>query len=332
MLLCTPRLPRTAVLPVGMAAFGLVWLASPAFAQDVPLKVVVTLKPIHALVLQVMDGTDTPSLVVNGTASPHTYALKPSDAKLFNDADVVFRVSESLEAFTAKVVRSLPKTVQVVTLEQAAGMKTLPRRTGATFEGHNHGGKSHAGHGHGHAPGAKASKTAIDGHLWLDPANAKAAVAVIAETLAAKRPKHADAFKINAAKAIERLKALEADLAVDLKNAAGKPYVVFHDAFQYLEARYGLVPVGSITIDPDIPPSGKRLVDLRKKITTLGASCVFAEPSFENKLVQTVIEGTAAKTGTLDPEGLMVPAGPDAYDVLMRRLSAGLKACLAPSS
>ena len=110
---------------------------------------------------------------------------------------------------------------------------------------------------------------------------------------------------------------------------AGKSYVVFHDAFQYLEVRYGLTPVGSITVDPETPPSGKRLSDLRKKITTLKASCVFAEPSFENKLVQTVIEGTPAKTGVLDAEGLSTPSGPDAYEVIMRKLATSLTDCLA---
>jgi zinc transport system substrate-binding protein len=298
--------------------------------QDVPLKVAVTLKPIHALVVQVMAGVGTPTLVVDGTASPHTYALKPSDAKTLNTADIVFRLSDTVEPFTAKLAKSLPKSVQLVTLEQAPGIMTLPRRAGLTFEKHDHSAKKHAGHDHG--AGTKAPTALVDGHVWLDPANAKAIVSAIAEALSAKRPAQAAMFKANAATARQRLDALDAEVAAELKAVAGKPYVVFHDAFQYLEVRYGLTPVGSITVDPETPPSGKRLTDLRKKIVALRAACVFAEPGFENKIVQTVIEGTAAKTAALDPEGVMVTAGTDAYDQTLRALAASLKGCLSPAS
>ncbi len=324
---CSTRVSRYAILATVIAAGC---ATSVATAQEAQLKVAVTMKPIHALALQVMEGVAKPTLVVDGTASPHTYALKPSDAKMLNEADVLFRVSETLEPFTAKLVRSLPKSVQVVTLEQAVGVKTLARRTNAAFEKHEHSEKQHADHKHGAA--AKSAKVNIDGHIWLNPDNAKAIVTTMVATLSAKRPTQAAVLKANGDKAIARLDLLDQELTKSLKTAAGKPYVVFHDAFQYLEARYGLTPVGSITVDPETPPSGKRLSDLRKKITTLKASCVFAEPSFESKLVQTVIEGTPAKTGVLDAEGLSTPAGADAYEVIMRKLAASLTECLAQAS
>ena len=107
--------------------------------------------------------------------------------------------------------------------------------------------------------------------------------------------------------------------------------MVFHDAYQYLEQRYGLTPVGSVTISPDIAPSAKRLTELRRKISGLKATCVFAEPQFEPKLVDTVVEGTNARKGTLDPEGGAIPAGPDLYFTLMRAIATNLKACLDPA-
>ena len=200
-------------LSAGIALAGL-WTFAATFnavAQQAPLKVVVTIKPIHALVLQVMEGAGAPTLIVDGTASPHTYALKPSDAKVLNDADVVFRVSETLEAFTAKVVRGLPKSVQVVTLEMAPGVIRLARRTGANF--------ASDGHKHDHDHGDKGKAT--DGHVWLDPNNAKAMVVHIATVLAAKRPAMADTFRANAAKATTRLDALSTELAEMLKPVAG---------------------------------------------------------------------------------------------------------------
>ena len=282
------------MLVASMLAAAALATATPAAAQT---KVVVSIKPLHALVAGVMAGVGTPDLLVKGSASPHTYAMKPSDAKALNGADLFFRMSETVEPFTAKVVRALPQRVQVVTLQDAPGLKLLPRRTSNTFEAHTHdGGKGHK-HDHGHSKPAKVEGT-VDGHVWLDPDNATAMVAAIYQALSAKYPASAQAFQDNARALTAKLDALAAELETTLKPVAGKPYIVFHDAFQYLEDRYGLSAVGSISISPDLPPGAKRLSELRKKVVSLGAVCVFAEPQFDTRLVQNLIEGTGARTGS----------------------------------
>ena len=317
----TSLLLRRRPTATGSAIGTLVLLTAmtlPAAAQP---KVVVTIKPVHALVAQVMAGAGIPAIVVDGLASPHTYALKPSDARLLNEADIVFRVSEAVEPFTARVVRSLPKKVEVVTLEATPGIVQLSRRSGTTFET-----DKHAGHAHGH--GAKSAEVR-DGHVWLDPGNAKLMLDRIAAVLAAKDAVRADLYKANATKAKLGIDALDAEIARDLQAVAGKPFIVFHDATQYFEKRYGLNAIGSITVSPDVPPSGKRLADLRKKVGTLNAACVFSEPNFEAKVVQSVIEGSAARTGVLDPEGARLPPGPELYGALMRGLAKSTRECLA---
>ncbi len=312
-----------AILAGGLSAFA----AAPAVAQA---KVVVSIKPLHALVTGVMAGVGTPELLVKGTASPHTYAMRPSDAKALNDADLFFRVSESVEIFTIKVVRALPERVAVVTLQDAPGMRLLSRRTSNAFEGHaldvGHGGS--AKHDGDHAQDGQAS----DGHSWLDPHNAKAMVARIEEALSSTYPSNAATFKANAQKLNADLDALAGELQTKLKPVVGKPYIVFHDAFQYLEARYELNAVGSISISPDVPPSAKRLTDLRKKVVSLNAVCVFAEPQFDTRLVHNLVEGTSARTGTLDAEALALEPGADLYFAMMRRLADDLKGCLAPQA
>jgi zinc transport system substrate-binding protein len=286
------------------------------------ISVVVTIKPLHALVAQVMAGAGTPELLVQGAASAHTYALKPSDATKLNAADVFFRMSETMEPFTAKVAKSLPKRVQVVTLQETQGLKLLRRRTGSTFEDADHGHGSH-GHGHKHGHGA------IDGHAWLDPVNAKAMADRIAQVLGAKEPAKADVFRANADALKAKLDALDGELARELAAVAGKPYVVFHDALQYFEGRYGLKVVGSIAMSPEVPPSAKRLSTLRQRVTSLGTVCVFAEPQFDTRLVDNLVEGTRARTGTIDPEGSKIAAGPDLYFTLLRNLAKDLQTCLA---
>jgi zinc transport system substrate-binding protein len=309
-------------------------LAPRAGAAD--LEVVATIKPIHSLAAAVMAGVAEPRLLIDGAGSPHTFALKPSDAKALNTADVVLRVSDGLEPFMIKVLKSLPKTVRVVTLAEVPDLTLHAMRTGGTFEEHAHEkGGSHTGHKH--SPGKAnhkpddAHEEGQDGHIWLDPANAKLIAAHIADVLATEVPEHADRLKANAAELSARLDALSAELKQGLEPLAGRGYVVFHDAYQYLEQRYGLSPVGSVTIGPDMAPSAKRLTELRRKISGLKATCVFAEPQFEPKLVGAIVEGTSARKGTLDPLGAAVPAGPELYFTIMRSLVANLRACLDPA-
>jgi zinc transport system substrate-binding protein len=295
--------------------------AGPAAAEP---KVVVSIKPLHALVTGVMAGVGSPRLLVDGPASPHTYALKPSDARVLNQADLFFRMSEAVEPFTARIVRSLPRSVEVVTLLDTAGLTLLGLRTGATFER----AADKTGHGsHGaHSPQRSDS---IDGHAWLDPGNARAMVERIREALTSKDSANAAAYRRNADALRQKLDALEAELQGQLAPVAARPYIVFHDAFQYFERRFGLNVVGSISISPEIPPSGKRLTELRRRILASGAMCVFAEPQFDRRLVQNLVEGTDARIGTLDPEGGTLAPGPDLYFVLMRRLAEDIRGCLA---
>jgi len=282
------------------------------------LEVVVSSKPAHALVAGVMRGIATPAVLVDGTASPHTYAMKPSDAQAVNAATVFFRISESLEPFTGKLVKSLPKSVRVVSLAEAPGLRLLARRSGGTFE-------SHAGKGHDQGHGAKGDR---DPHVWLDPGNAKAMVAEIVRVLTAVAPADADKLKANGGDVSASIDALDARLAEDLKPLAGRPFIVLHDAIQYLEQRYRLAAAGSITVSPDVQPSAKRLAELRRKVRSLGAVCVFSEPHVDQRVVNAVIEATPARTGVLDPEGTALRPGPEAYEALMTGLARGLAGCL----
>jgi zinc transport system substrate-binding protein len=325
-------------------ASALLATASPAAAE---LKVTVTIKPVHALVAQVMEGVGTPSLLVQGAASPHTYALKPSDARALNHADVFFRVSEAVEPFTRKIVSALPASVRTVTLAESPGIELLDARTGETFETHDHAAKRGHAHDDGHDHGAHDhdphhehddhghhgdAHGMHDGHVWLDPENARRMIAEIARVLAEASPADAGKFKDNAARADTALVALQAEIGRDLAPVKEKPFIVFHDAFQYFEHRFGLAAVGSITVSPEAQPSAKRLTEIRRKLAALQAACVFSEPQFQAKLVAAVTEGTSARAGTLDPEGALVEPGPAAYATLLRNLASGLTSCLAQGS
>jgi len=331
-------------------------LAAPAVAAGP--NVVVSIKPIHSLVASIMQGVGEPSLIVEGAASPHIYNMKPSNASALQAAKVVFWVGPGLEAFLDKPLDALSGSAKVVELSEAPGLEKLKFREGGAFEAHDHGDEGHGDEGHGeeghkHAEGeaehddAAAPEAAAghdhghdhehghgdtDMHMWLDPVNAKAMAAEIEKTLAEADPDNAGAYKANLEALNKRLDDLDAKLAETVAPVKDKPFVVFHDAYQYFEHRYKVRVAGSITVSPEVLPGAERLSQIHAKIKELGATCVFAEPQFEPKLINVVIEGTPAKSGTLDPEAGTLDAGPDLYFQLMENIGTSLKTCLSSAS
>jgi zinc transport system substrate-binding protein len=282
--------------------------------------VVASIKPVHSMVSAVMAGIGEPELIVKGAASPHNYSLRPSDASALEAADLVFWTGHGLEMFLGDALTTLAAKAEVVELAEAPGITLLPIRDGGAFDAHEPEHEDHAGHDHAEGEG--------DMHFWLDPQNAKLMVAQIAATLSAADPEHAQAYAANAAAYSVTLDAVEAELAAALAPVAHRPFIVFHDAYQYFEARFGLTLAGSVTVSPESMPGAQRIDELRHRVAELGATCVFAEPNFQPAIVNTIIEGTSARAGVLDPEGASLEPGPDLYPQLLRDLGASLLDCL----
>ena len=324
-----------------------VLLIAPA-ASAAP-EVVVSIKPIHSLVASIMEGVAEPGLIVDGAASPHTFTMKPSDARTVEGADVVFWMGPGMEAFLEKPLQALAADATVVEFDDAAGLTKLPFREGGAFEAHDHGheGHEHEDHGHQHeastedgrAHGDHAAEAEgehhhpehgeFDTHLWLDPGNAKAMAAAIEKALASADPDNAATYAANLESLSGRIDALDREIAETIAPVKDKPFIVFHDAYQYFEKHYGIRVAGSITVSPEIMPGAERVAEIHQKVKELGAACVFAEPQFEPKLIQVVTEGTAARSGTLDPEGAALTEGPDLYFELMRSIATSLQDCLS---
>lgn len=292
------------------AVFGLLAVLCATGAQAAP-RVVASIKPLQSLAAGVMDGIATPDVLIKGSASVHAYALRPSDADLLNTADVVFWVDPAFESFLEKPLRALGGNARIVSLKDSPNLKVLPARNGGLWRGND-----------GHDAGGQ------DGHLWLDPDNAKVMVAMMAEVLSAADASNAARYRANAVVMYAKLDALDAELRARLAPVALRPFIVFHDAYQYFENSYSLNAVGSITVSADRAPGARRVLSLKQRVGS-DSLCVFAEPQFEPKLVRMLIGETHARTGVLDPEGSLLAPGPDLYFVLMRDLAESLSGCLA---
>ena len=299
------------------------------------LQVVTSIKPIHSLASLLMDGIGAPKLIVDGSNSPHNFTLKPSHAKMLQNADLVFWVGENIETFLEKPLSTVAKKAKKIELMEISQIKKLKFREKNIFEGHHddhghkkhddHGHKKHDDHGHkkhddhGHAHGEH------DPHIWLDPLNAKVILTVMAKNMKIMDKKNSAKYDANLKKAHAKIDGLVSDInKVINKNAK---YVVFHDAYQYFEKRFGLKTLGALTVNTDVLPGAEQLKDIRKVIKKENAKCIFSEPQFNPKIIKAIAKDTNIKTGVLDPLGANLKNNKDLYFKLLNNLSNSLRKC-----
>ena len=334
------------------AVLALTLTAGSALAEA-RIRVSASILPIHSLVAAVMEGVAEPDLILPPGASPHGYALRPSGAVALSRADVIFRVGPELETFLNRPLANLSGKATVVDLIKAPGLLLLPVRDNDAFEPHEHEHKhehehehEHEKHGHddheGHADheehadhdrhegheGHDAHEGGTDPHVWLDPRNAIAIVRHVAHVLIDTDPTGADLYRTNADRTVERLKALEVDMAGRLAAVADHPFVVFHDAYQYFENRFGLTAAGSIAINPEIAPGARQISLIRSRIAQQHIYCVLAEPQFNSAIIEALASDGHVRVGVIDPVGTTTRSASDGFFGMMDRMATGMVACL----
>ncbi len=399
-----------------------------SFSANADIKVVASIKPIHSLASYLMDGVGKPDLIVDGYNSPHGFALKPSHAKMLQNADLVFWVGEDLENFLEKPLKSIAKKAEKIELMEIKGLTKLEFRERNIFEGHDdhghdehkedkhddhkehghkedkhddhkehghkedkhddhkedghkedkhddhkehghkedkhddhkeHGHKEdkhddHKEHGHkedkhddhkehGHKEdkhddhkehGHKEDKHddhhehahgEHDPHIWLDPMNAKVILSEMAEHLIENDQENASKYKANLKKAHKDLdkltKKVKSDLNKDFKS------IVFHDAYQYFEKRFGVNILGAFTVNTDVLPGAEQLSEIREVIEHEKVNCVFSEPQFNPDIIKAVAKDTNIKTGVIDPLGATLNPGKTLYFDLIGNMSKSFKGC-----
>lgn len=356
-------------------------LACTAAHAGPPPDVVVSIRPVHSLLAGVMAGVAEPGLLLRSGESPHTYALRPSDAEMLAAAALVVWIGPSIESFLARPLRELAPNARLLTLEEVSGLTHLPVRRGGLWEEHVHG-AHHDGHHDEHHDGHRDDHhddhhdehhgdhhgdhhddhhgdhhdghhdehhdehrdahhddhhdehhdghedAALDSHIWLDPDNAAVMARAMAEELAQLDPERAARYRENAAKLEERLRALDEELRETLAPVAERGFLVFHDAWQHLDTRYGLRAVGSFRVAPERAPGAARLEELQRKLAEQDVVCVFSEPQFNPRLIEALVADAGARTGVLDPLGAKLPTGPELYFGMMRANAETLRECL----
>jgi zinc transport system substrate-binding protein len=321
-----------------------------SLAANAEIKVVTTIKPLHSLISNVMDGVGEPSLIIEGSTSPHSFVLKPSHAKMIEQADIIFWIGEDIETFMEKPLESIAKNAKKISFMELTSIEKLKFREENIFDhddhdDHGHGEKKdHDDHGHGedkdhddHGHGEKKDHDdhgdgheghhhgEFDAHIWLDPANAKEMLHEIAHELADLDPSNASKYESNADQAImsidKMIKEIDGNINKDAK------FIVFHDAYQYFEKRFGVMTAGALTLNTDVLPGAKQISEIQEVIAERDIKCIFSEPQFNPKIIETIAQDTGIKTGVLDPLGSIFDANKMQYFKLINDLGNKLKDC-----
>ena len=370
---------------IGIFIFSLILINS--LTAKAEIKVVTTIKPLHSLISNVMDGVGVPALIIEGSNSPHSFVLKPSHAKLIEQADIIFWIGEDIETFMEKPLDSIAKNAKKISFMELDSISKLKFREENIFEHEDHDDhghdedkdhdehkhdedkdhdehkhdedkdhdehkhdedkdhdehkhdedkdhdehkhdedkdhdehkhdedKDHEGHHHGE----------FDAHIWLDPANAKEMLHEIAHELSDLDPDNASKYNKNADEAILAIDKLINDINATIKKDA--KFIVFHDAYQYFEKRFGISTAGALTLNTDVLPGAKQISEIQAVIEEKGIKCIFSEPQFNPKIIDTIAEDTGIKTGILDPLGSTYDANKEQYFKLIKDLGNNLQDC-----
>ncbi|MBI6924867.1 zinc ABC transporter substrate-binding protein [Pseudomonas putida] len=298
-----------------MARFLTLFVAFIAFSAHADVRVLTSIKPLQQIAAAVQEGVGSPEVLLPPGASPHHYALRPSDVRRVAEADLLYWIGPDMEGFLPRVLDSRGKTT--VAVQSLPGMKL--RHFGEDSHSHD---EDHDDHDHDHRPGS------LDAHLWLSSVNARVIAGKMAADLASADPANADRYTRNLATFTQRLDALDARIKARVAGVAGKPYFVFHEAFDYFEAEYGLKHTGVFSVASEVQPGAQHVAAMRKRLQEVGKTCVFSEPPLRPRLAETLTAGLPVRLAELDALGGTDPVDAQGYERLLDKLGGDLASCL----
>ncbi|PTQ72952.1 zinc transport system substrate-binding protein [Pseudomonas sp. GV071] len=299
-----------------VSRFLVIFLLIFSAAAQADVRVLTSIKPLQLIAAAVQDGVGTPEVLLPPGASPHNYALRPSDVRRVTEVELLYWIGPDMESFIPRVLKS--RSLPSVAVQDLPGLSL--RHFG---EGEAHADSDHDEHDHDHQPGS------LDAHLWLLPANARVIAERMAADLAAADPANAARYQANLKAFSERLTALDARLKQRVAGIAGKPYFVFHEAFDYFEAAYGLQHAGVFSIASEVQPGAQHVAAMRARLQQAGPTCVFSEPPLRPRLVSTLSDGLPVRLAELDAlGGKEIAVNAQGYEQLLETLGNDLAGCL----
>ncbi len=291
-------------------------------------RVVVTIKPLHGLVSAIMQNVAKPTLLLPDDSSPHTFSLKPSNLQALQQADLIMWVGPSLEGFMQRPLASLHPQYGVITFLEIPNLHLLEQRSGRQWaHSHDHDEHeneeqehNHDSHNHG--------KGSIDPHFWLSTDNALIVIDYISQYLANLDHENASHYQANAQTLKNSIMQLKSMINQKLASVHDKPFMVYHDGYQYFEKEFNLDAVGTFMLNPHLPLSAKSLLEVKTLIKDQKVRCVFRETEFNDSKMEELLKDAGVTFRELDPLGARIQAGIYAYQEIMLGIAKTMQSCL----
>ena len=276
-------------------------------AENTPLRVVASIKPVHSLVAGIMQGVGRPELLLSSNQSPHHYSLRPSERRKLARADLIFWIGPNMESFMPRLLHSIDNKTQLISLVDTEGLILLPMR----LTGHSH----------------ENQHTVIDPHIWMNTYNIEKMADEITRQLVSIDPANTRQYKNNNKILHRKIKNLRNELRLKLKDK-NSPFLTYHDGYQYFEEEFNLKNIGFISSGPELQPSAMHIQAMKKLIRKYSIQCIFYDAPSKPPIITSLLAGSGARAIELDPTGILLPAGKDTLWQIMRSLGKNFQSCL----
>ncbi|BFU60061.1 MULTISPECIES: zinc ABC transporter substrate-binding protein ZnuA [Rodentibacter] len=315
-----------------ISAISTALLAFPMFANA---DVLASVKPLGFIASSIANGvTDTQVLVPPG-ASPHDYSLKLSDIQKVKSADLVLWIGEDVDSFLDKPINQIDRK-KVITIADLEGIEPLlgkahhehSHEEGEHNHKHSHKDENKGEHDHDHDHDHHEGLT-TNWHVWYSPAISRIVAQKVADKLTTQFPDKKELIAKNLDNFNRTLEIQSDKIKAQLAPFADKGFFVFHDAYGYFNDAYGLKQTGYFTINPLVAPGAKTIAHIKEEIEEHRVNCLFAEPQFTPKVIESLAQSTKVNVGRLDPIGDSVTLGENAYVNFLQATADSYAQCLS---
>lgn len=295
--------------------FALLTLSCPLLADT---RIVTSLKPLTLLVRAIATDDMQISTLVPAGASPHNYAMKPSQRRALENADVIFWVGPEMETFLARLLTGEEFHDRSVAFMSAPGDAHGTEHNSASDEPDG----GHTGHGDHHHDGED------DPHLWLDPALAIDMAETIRDVLATMDGADPHALDRNLEAFRNSLATTEQSIRHQFEPVREVSLFAYHNALVRFAEHYNLTLSGVLTLNPELSPGARHIAEVQARLRSSARPCLLTEPQFNRQWWRSITEGLDITFSTWDPLATDIEVTANGYANFQQAIADAVLKCL----
>jgi zinc transport system substrate-binding protein len=254
-------------------------------AGQAKLQVITTLFPLYDFTRNIAGDAADVSLLLPPGVEAHSFEPRPGDMVKINAADLFVYTGQYMEPWVESIIKGVDSK-KLIVVDTSRGITLLEATEESDHDNHKE---------KGHQEGHKDEHGKIDPHVWLDFSNAQKMVDNIVNGLIEKDPARKDYYMKNAEVYKAKLDKLDKRFRDALSTCEKDTFIHGgHFAFNYLARRYNLKYLSAYHGSPDSVPTPKRIIELTKKMKTLGIRYIYYEELITPRVAEVISKETGA--------------------------------------